>query len=117
MTANQISEQTYRIHSIGTIRREEENITIDILPTYRPALDKLDLFSHVIVFWWAHKLSDPKNRERLQTELPYAPGVTAGVYATRAPHRPNPIAMTTCKLLDMDAGCWMPDGGLSLDMG
>jgi tRNA (Thr-GGU) A37 N-methylase len=38
----------------------------------------------------------------LQTEPPYAEGRVTGVFATRAEYRPNPIALTTCKILDVD---------------
>jgi tRNA (Thr-GGU) A37 N-methylase len=40
----------------------------------------------------------------MQTELPYAPGTTAGVFACRPEYRPNPIAMTVCKVLAVDEG-------------
>jgi tRNA (Thr-GGU) A37 N-methylase len=28
--------------------------------------------------------------------------VLTGIFATRAPHRPNPITLTTCKILSVD---------------
>ncbi|MBN1248792.1 MAG: SAM-dependent methyltransferase, partial [Anaerolineae bacterium] len=73
-----------------------------IAEPYRPAMKQLDHFSHVMVFWWAHGLDEEDYREMLQTDPPYAPGYISGVFATRAPYRPNPIAMTTCKILAMD---------------
>lgn len=45
---------------------------------------------------------NPDSRSVNLTELPYAPGVKAGVFACRAEYRPNPIAITTCKLLSLD---------------
>jgi tRNA (Thr-GGU) A37 N-methylase len=56
----------------------------------------------VMVFWWADKHDNEKSRSLMQTEPPYAVGQICGVFATRAEYRPNPIAMTTCKLLDVD---------------
>jgi tRNA (Thr-GGU) A37 N-methylase len=38
----------------------------------------------------------------MQTELPYAPGVTAGVFACRSEYRPNPIATSVCQIEDVD---------------
>jgi tRNA (Thr-GGU) A37 N-methylase len=55
-----------------------------------------------MVFWWADKHDNEQSRNILQTEPPYAQGKITGVFATRAEYRPNPIAMTTCKILAVD---------------
>lgn len=94
--------RTYHMLPIGFIRRSEQGIWLEILEPYRPALKQLDHFSHVMVFWWAHKHDNEQSRAILQTEPPYALGKVTGVFATRAEYRPNPIAMTTCKLLSLD---------------
>jgi tRNA-Thr(GGU) m(6)t(6)A37 methyltransferase TsaA len=65
-------------------------------------LKQLDRFSHVMIFWWADKHDNAKSRGALQCEPPYAKGKVTGVFATRAEYRPNPIAMTTCKILKAD---------------
>ena len=87
---------------IGNVRRVEQGVTLEILEPYRPGLLQLDRFSHVLVLWWASLHDDPESRSKLVTELPYAPGVEAGVFACRAEYRPNPIAVTACKILDLD---------------
>jgi tRNA (Thr-GGU) A37 N-methylase len=55
-----------------------------------------------MVFWWAEQEDEEYNRKTLQTEPPYAQGHITGVFACRSPYRPNPIAMTTCKILSVD---------------
>ncbi len=95
-----------QLDPIGTVRRAEEGVTLEILEPYRSGLLQLDRFSHVLVLWWASLHDDPESRSKLVTELPYAPGVEAGVFACRAEYRPNPIAVTACKILDLDI-----DGG------
>ena len=55
-----------------------------------------------MVFWWAHKHDNEKSRRSLQCEPPYAKGKITGVFATRAEYRPNPIAISTCKILNLD---------------
>ena len=65
-------------------------------------MKQLDHFSHVKVFWWADKHDNEKRRSIMQMDPPYAKGKVSGVFATRAEYRPNPIAMTTCKLLAVD---------------
>jgi tRNA-Thr(GGU) m(6)t(6)A37 methyltransferase TsaA len=87
---------------IGAVTRSDEGVTLEILEPHRPGLLQLDRFSHVLVLWWANLHDNPKSRTTLVTELPYAPGVQAGVFACRAEYRPNPIAVTACKMLDVD---------------
>ena len=102
-----MSNTTFELRQVGTVRRTEDGIELEIEAPYRPAMKQLDHFSHVMVFWWANGLDEEKWRQTLQTDPPYAPGHISGVFATRAPYRPNPIAMTTCKILAMDetTGC------------
>lgn len=97
-----MAKKEFRIFPIGTIQRSDDEIVLKILEPYRPALRQLEHFSHVMVFWWADRNDNEKSRGILQTEPPYAAGKITGVFATRAEYRPNPIAMTTCKLLSVD---------------
>ncbi len=63
-----------------------------VLPDFRPGLLSLDGFSHLIVLYWLHDTNaDPA--------LVFAPPFDAsprGVFATRAPWRPNPIGLSVC---------------------
>jgi len=93
---------TYQINPIGRVRASQHSYQLVIDPPYRPALKQLDQFSYVIVLWWADKHDNEGDRNYLVTELPYAPGVEAGVFACRAEYRPNPIAITNCFILDID---------------
>jgi len=38
----------------------------------------------------------------MQTKPPYARGKLTGVFACRAEYRPNPIMMTTCRILEVN---------------
>jgi tRNA-Thr(GGU) m(6)t(6)A37 methyltransferase TsaA len=97
-----MKQETYHLHPLGIIHRLGDGIQIEIGEPYRPALQQLEHFSHVMVFWWAHKHDNERSRGTLQTEPPYAQGHVTGVFATRAEYRPNPIAMTTCRLEGVD---------------
>jgi tRNA-Thr(GGU) m(6)t(6)A37 methyltransferase TsaA len=90
------------LRPIGTVRRRGEEVWLDVEEVYRPALRELDRFSHVIALWWASGHDDDTSRSTLQTELPYAPGVRAGVFACRSEYRPNPIALTVCGIVEVD---------------
>jgi tRNA-Thr(GGU) m(6)t(6)A37 methyltransferase TsaA len=96
------TQPTYQLHPIGYVRAAEDSFCLEILEPYRPALKEMRQFSHLLIFWWADQEDTPDRRAILTTELPYAPGVTAGVFACRAPYRPNPIALTTMFVLDVD---------------
>lgn len=93
---------TFDVKSIGTIRSNDTRCAIEVDEAYRPALKELGGFSHVIVLWWAHQQYDQALLELLQTKPPYADHITAGIFATRAPYRPNPIAMSVCPIISVD---------------
>jgi tRNA-Thr(GGU) m(6)t(6)A37 methyltransferase TsaA len=95
-------KEMYQMQAIGTIRRDGEGVQLEIDEVYRPALKQLEHFSHVMVFWWADRFDNEEHRQLLQSRPPYAEEHLTGVFATRAPYRPNPIALTTCKLLGSD---------------
>ncbi len=92
------------VHPVGIIRADEQEgkYEIQILAQYRAALEQLDQFSHVIIFWWADRHDNESDRKILRTQLPYAPGVHAGIFACRSEYRPNPIAMTIMPILAID---------------
>jgi len=94
-------EARFQIHPIGAIRRSNGKTNLEILEPYIPALKELGDFSHVQVFWWFNEFQDDEFRQITQSEPPYeAP--TLGVFACRSPIRPNPVGLTTAKILDVD---------------
>ena len=62
------------------------------------ALDGLEEFSHVIVIWWMHQAASTQLPTKIhpmgKPELSLV-----GLFATRSPHRPNPLGKATVKLL------------------
>lgn len=71
---------------------------ITLLPrhNFEQALQDLDGFERIwIIFWfdrnkgWNPKVLPPRSRKK------------KGVFATRSPHRPNPIGMSLCRLLEV----------------
>ena len=101
-THNSRQEHLFRLRPIGCVKRTGQSIHLEVDAPFRPALKALDQFSHVMVFWWADQFDNDEARNQLQCEPPYAVGHLTGVFATRSPYRPNPIVMTTCKLLAVD---------------
>jgi tRNA-Thr(GGU) m(6)t(6)A37 methyltransferase TsaA len=73
--------------------------TIELYPdkNFDQALEYLNGFERVWIISWFHKNSDWKPKV-----LPPRSGRTKrGVFATRSPHRPNPIGLSLCKLIDV----------------
>lgn len=102
-----MSEQTYQITPIGTIHAAEGGCYLEIAPAYRAALRGLDGFSHLQVLWWCHLCDDPELRKIVEWDQPYRQGPrTLGIFATRSPLRPNPIALTAVAVtrIDPEAG-------------
>jgi tRNA-Thr(GGU) m(6)t(6)A37 methyltransferase TsaA len=96
------SQETYTVYPIGHVRASEDGYQLEILEPYRPALRLLDRFSHVQVFFWFDQHDSDELRSVMQVDLPYADSMTAGVFACKAPLRPNLIGLTTCALLGVE---------------
>ncbi|NDJ77350.1 MAG: SAM-dependent methyltransferase [Chloroflexi bacterium] len=97
-----MSNTTYELRPIGTVRASKGTFRLEIEAPFRPALKELGQFSHVMIFWWAHEVDTDEYRAITQADLPYAPGVNAGIFACRSQARPNPIGLTTMAILNVD---------------
>ncbi len=71
--------------------------TIELFPEYEAGLKDIDGFSHLIVIFGFHQAEPRPPRGGL---LVHPPRQTEprGVFATRSPHRPNPIGLTIVRL-------------------
>jgi tRNA-Thr(GGU) m(6)t(6)A37 methyltransferase TsaA len=92
----------FTVHSIGHVEKADGHTTIVLDPTYEPGLLGLDGFSHVYVLWWFHRNDTPQQRSILQVHPRGNPdNPLTGVFATRAPVRPNLIALTLCRIISV----------------
>lgn len=93
----------YQVKSIGKIKNDENGAYIQLEPEYVLGLQALGGFSHINVVWWFSDCDNDVERNKLQNEQPYknAPKVM-GVFSTRSPARPNPIALTTSEVISID---------------
>ena len=102
MSEQLLKEKVYEIFPVGYVRREGKRTYLEILEPYVPALKELERFSHVQVFWWFSQFQDEMYRGVTQSEhAPYEAPVL-GVFACRSPVRPNPIGLTTAKILSVN---------------
>lgn len=94
-----------------------EPCEIEVFPEYVPALKDIEQCTHLFVIFWLH-LAD---RSRL-TATPPHDGREHGVFATRSPNRPNPLALDIVELLEVKEnrlkvrGMDALDGSLLLDI-
>jgi tRNA-Thr(GGU) m(6)t(6)A37 methyltransferase TsaA len=95
--------QNFKVSPIGKISVNNDGMFIELEPRYIPALQALDGFSHINVIWWFSDFDHEEARSTLETPKPYkkAPAVM-GIFATRSPVRPNPIALTAVQVIDIN---------------
>ena len=82
--------------------------TLEIAPALETGLADVEDFSHLYVIW----LFDRVDGVEL-TAWPPADDRPHGVFATRSPKRPNPIALTVVELLGRD-GCRLRVAGIDM---
>lgn len=88
------------VHPIGRIACKDGELSIVLSPEYAPALRGLEEYSHMQVIWWFDRAQD---RGALVEERPYVKGPDElGMFATRSPMRPNPIAVSSVDVAYVD---------------
>ena len=78
----------------GLGAKHEAEGVLKILPEFEAGLTDIEGFSHVIVLW-----EFDRSQGFDLTASPPSDNRSHGVFATRSPLRPNPIALTTVELL------------------
>ena len=71
--------------------------TVILDPFFQEGLKDLEEFSHVILLYYFHQAKSPDLLVK-----PFLDDVTHGVFATRAPRRPNGIGISVVKLLAVE---------------
>ncbi|MDH7487964.1 MAG: tRNA (N6-threonylcarbamoyladenosine(37)-N6)-methyltransferase TrmO [Anaerolineae bacterium] len=124
----------YTVHPIGHVENgiaeldgvvwEDVESRVVLAPEYADGLDGIEDFSHIIVICYLHRREHGHACERRlrvhpqgREDLPLV-----GVFATRSPKRPNPIAITVVPLIRREGnvlhvrGLDMADGTPVLDI-
>ncbi|OQA45042.1 MAG: S-adenosyl-L-methionine-binding protein [Chloroflexi bacterium ADurb.Bin325] len=91
-------------------RLTEDESTLEIFPQFAPALKDVERNSHLIVLYWG----DRADRERLQSRTPFSE-IPVGVFASRSPNRPNPIAFCVVALVRREGERLIVRGADALD--
>jgi len=91
-------------------RLSDNELTLEIYLHFADALKDVTRCSHLIVLYWG----DRANRETLQSRTPFS-DVPVGVFASRSPNRPNPIAFCVADLIRQEGNRLVVRGVDALD--
>lgn len=83
---------------------------VEIFPEYAEGLDDLETFSHIYLIYHLDRVKEV----RLRTK-PFLKDTVHGIFATRAPWRPNPIGMSIVRLIRREENILHIEGADILD--
>lgn len=87
---------------MGMARVGEGRYRVEVDRAYREGLSGLEGFGWLTVVWWASQAGTWRKAD-LVLPSPYRGGPEAlGVFATRSPHRPNPLCVSAARLVGLD---------------
>ena len=92
----------FKLFPIGVVEKKSEGVRLRIFDEYMEGLLGLEGWSHVNVIYWFDRNDNPQQRRILRVhprgdkENPLT-----GVFACRAPVRPNLIGLSVCKILSV----------------
>jgi len=75
-------------------QKSREISRIELFKEFEAGLQDIEEFSHLIVIYWFHK----SQAYHLLVKTPWD-DIPHGLFATRSPHRPCPLALTTVELV------------------
>ncbi|MBN1603173.1 MAG: tRNA (N6-threonylcarbamoyladenosine(37)-N6)-methyltransferase TrmO [Chitinispirillaceae bacterium] len=82
---------------IQPVYAEECTGSVEIFSEYAEGLQDIEGFSHIILLCWLHMAKSGPLLVK-----PFLQDVTHGVFATRAPGRPNPVGISIVRLVSRD---------------
>ena len=89
-------ENEFEIKKVGCIRQTHGLIYIEID-------ENIPIKSNYIkVIWWFDQFDKAQYRKAVECNPPYEDAPRSGIFATRSPVRPNPLAMTVAKVEKID---------------
>lgn len=91
-------------------RLSGDEIALEIFPEYSQALAEIENVSHIFILYWG----DRAKREVLQSSTPFS-DAPIGVFASRSPNRPNPIALCVAELVRKEGNYLFVRGVDALD--
>jgi len=78
---------------------------VEVFEQYAEGLKDVEGFSHLFLFYVFHKVGPPR-----LTAKPFLEDVEHGIFAIRAPWRPNPLGMSLVELVRREGNVLVVDG-------
>ena len=98
--AEAVSGPVFEVRPIGWVRKTDGRTIIEVETRYQPALLGVAELDSIWVLYWFDRHDTPAGRAVLQVHPRNDPDVPLrGVFATRAPFRPNLIALSRCRVI------------------
>jgi len=92
----------YEVSPVGWVRKADGKTSIEVERRYQRALLGVDELDAIWVLYWLDRNDTPEKRSILQVHpRGDAENPLRGVFATRAPVRPNLIALSRCRVLSV----------------
>ena len=107
-----MSKDEIVFHRIGTVHSPYQDLdgmpiqpaagegirgSVEVDPAYQEGLKDLEAFSHIILVYYLHEAKAPNLLVK-----PFLDDIHHGVFATRAPRRPNGIGISVLRLLSIE---------------
>jgi tRNA-Thr(GGU) m(6)t(6)A37 methyltransferase TsaA len=105
--AGEEPKTVFQLYPVGVVEKKDKEkekvVRLRIFDEYKDALLGLDGWSHLQVFYWFDQNDTPQKRRilRVRPQGNQANPLT-GVFACRAPFRPNLIALSVCKIRSVE---------------
>jgi tRNA-Thr(GGU) m(6)t(6)A37 methyltransferase TsaA len=97
------TKPVYEVSPIGWVRKTGDKTLIEVDKAYQPALLGVEELNEIWVLYWFDRNDTPQRRAILQVHPRRNPAnPLRGVFATRAPVRPNLIALSRCRVISVD---------------
>ena len=98
--AGEATRTSFKLFPIGVVEKKETEVRLRFFDDYVDGLLGLEEWSHVHVFYWFDRNDTPERRRVLRVHpRGNQENPLTGVFACRAPVRPNLIALSVCKIL------------------
>lgn len=90
------------IAPLGQVRKLDGRSYIFFGEAFGETMKDLRDYSHLRILWWFDRFDKNIYRKITQTNPPYENAPKTGIFATRSPVRPNPVGVTTVRVLQWD---------------
>lgn len=90
------------LKEIGSLNKINGEDFLCVEKDFEKIYEELNGYSHIKIMWWFSNFDEPKYRRATECNPPYENAPRTGIFASRSPVRPNPIALTTARILDFD---------------